>query len=305
MTSNKGQRLVIFMAVFALTTLVILYSSTSGNSSVHYSSRDITKLSLPLISRVSNLKKWGMENGYHSVSANKSLNLHCQTCALVSSSSHLLNSSLGPEIDGSECIIRMNDAPTTGFQKDVGNRTTVRVVAHSSIYRVLNRPQEFLNKSPDATLIFWGPPNKMMKEKKGTIYRIIQRVSQAFPNLTALIVSPAKMHHFDELFHRETGRDRQKSHSWLSTGWFTMVIAVEICDKIMVYGMVPPSYCSQKPRPKKMPYHYYEPKGPDECTTYIQNEKGRRGNHHRFITEKYVFARWAKLYNITFFQPHW
>lgn len=36
---------------------------------------------------------------------------------------------------------------------------------------------------------------------------------------------------------------REKSRSWLSTGWFTMVIAVELCDAVHVYGMVPPSYC--------------------------------------------------------------
>ena len=36
---------------------------------------------------------------------------------------------------------------------------------------------------------------------------------------------------------------REKSHSWLSTGFFTMVIAVELCDHVHVYGMVPPDYC--------------------------------------------------------------
>ncbi|KAL8174489.1 UNVERIFIED_CONTAM: Alpha-N-acetylgalactosaminide alpha-2,6-sialyltransferase 6 [Gekko kuhli] len=85
-----------------------------------------------------------------------------------------------------------------------------------------------------------------------------------------------------------------------------MVIAVELCDRVHVYGMVPPNYCTRKnPLPRKMPYHYYEPKGPDECFTYIHNERSRRGNHHRFITEKRVFANWATLYNITFSHPDW
>ncbi|XP_060056780.1 alpha-N-acetylgalactosaminide alpha-2,6-sialyltransferase 6 [Erinaceus europaeus] len=98
---------------------------------------------------------------------------------------------------------------------------------------------------------------------------------------------------------------REKSHSWLSTGWFTMVIAVELCDHVHVYGMVPPDYCSHRPRLQRMPYHYYEPKGPDECVTYIQNEHSRKGNHHRFITEKKVFSSWAQLYGITFSHPSW
>lgn len=36
---------------------------------------------------------------------------------------------------------------------------------------------------------------------------------------------------------------RKISNTWLSTGWFTMTIALELCDRINVYGMVPPDFC--------------------------------------------------------------
>jgi len=36
---------------------------------------------------------------------------------------------------------------------------------------------------------------------------------------------------------------RRISNSWLSTGWFTMTIALELCDRIDVYGMVAPDFC--------------------------------------------------------------
>lgn len=36
---------------------------------------------------------------------------------------------------------------------------------------------------------------------------------------------------------------RKISNTWLSTGWFTMTIALELCDRIDVYGMVPPDFC--------------------------------------------------------------
>ncbi|XP_038020925.2 alpha-N-acetylgalactosaminide alpha-2,6-sialyltransferase 6 isoform X1 [Anas platyrhynchos] len=257
--------------------------------------------------RPPDLRRWGVSSGYLPVSGNKSLSAHCHQCVIVTSSSHLLGTRLGSEIDQAECAIRMNDAPTTGYEVDVGNKTTFRVVAHSSVYRVLKRPQEFVNKTPETVLIFWGPPAKMQK----SLLKIIQRVGASFPNMTAYVVSPRRMRQLDELFRGETGKDREKSRSWLSTGWFTMVIAVELCDTIHVYGMVPPNYCSplsarsRRPQPRRMAYHYYEPKGPDECTTYIHNERSRRGNHHRFITEKRVFASWAGLYNITFSHPAW
>ncbi|XP_029855267.1 alpha-N-acetylgalactosaminide alpha-2,6-sialyltransferase 6 isoform X2 [Aquila chrysaetos chrysaetos] len=251
--------------------------------------------------RPPDLKKWGVKSGYLPVCGNKTLTARCHQCVIVTSSSHLLGTHLGTAIDGAECTIRMNDAPTTGYEVDVGNKTSFRVVAHSSLYRVLKRPQEFVNKTPETIFIFWGPPAKMQK----SLLKIIQRVSASFPNMTAYVVSPGRMKQFDDLFRGETGKDREKSRSWLSTGWFTMVIAVELCDAVHVYGMVPPNYCGRRPPPRRLPYHYYEPKGPDECTTYIHNERSRKGNHHRFITEKRVFASWAGLYNITFSHPTW
>ncbi|XP_030063825.1 alpha-N-acetylgalactosaminide alpha-2,6-sialyltransferase 6 isoform X2 [Microcaecilia unicolor] len=251
MSSGLSRRAVVVASLFSLITLLIVYSSSN-----------ITQHS-------PNLKKWGMRNGYLPVAGNKSINSQCQTCAVVTSSSHLLGTRLGSEIDHSACTIRMNDAPTSGYEVDIGSKTTFRVVAHSSVYRVLRRPQEFLTKTTNTTVIFWGPPEKMQRNHKGNLLGLIQRASSTFPNISAFIISPSKMKSFDVLFRRETGKD------------------------------------SSRHAPHKRAYHYYEPKGPDECTTYIQNERSRRGNHHRFITEKLVFARWATLYNITFSHPQW
>ncbi|KAK2499760.1 hypothetical protein MC885_021532 [Smutsia gigantea] len=260
MSSNKEQRSAVFVILFALITILILYSSNSASEVFHHGSlRGRNR-------RPANLKKWGITHGYVPILGNK--------CVIVTSSSHLLGTKLGPEIERAECTIRMNDAPTTGYSADVGNKTTFRVVAHSSVFRVLRRPQEFVNRTPETIFIFWGPPNKMQKPQ-GSLVRVIQRAGLVFPNMEAYAVSPGRMRQFDDLFRGETGKDREKSHSWLSTGWFTMVIAVELCDHVHVYGMVPPDYCS------------------------------RKGNHHRFITEKRVFSSWAQLYGITFSHPSW
>ncbi|XP_034565988.1 alpha-N-acetylgalactosaminide alpha-2,6-sialyltransferase 6 [Notolabrus celidotus] len=303
--TGKGQqshRMVILAAIFVLMTLLILYGSNNVGDDVYAPFHVATNHAL----MTTDLKKWAGREGYVPVSGNKNMSLRCHNCALVTSSSHVLGSGSGEEIDRTECVIRMNDAPTMGYESDVGNHTTLRVVAHSSVFRVVRRPTEFLQRTDsNPVIIFWGPPSKIGKDAKGTLYRLIQRVSMTYSNLSCFSVTPNKMRRFDNLFHRETGRDRQMSHSWLSTGWFTMVIAIEICDNIKVYGMVPPNHCLKKPGSKKMPYHYYKPRGPDECLTYLQNESGRRGNHHRFITEKQVFARWAKQYNITFTRPKW
>lgn len=297
---NMAERFLIAMVIFILATLLIIYNSSSGNDSISYRGQFVYSV---LSHAPSNLTKWVTKDGYIPVTGNKTLKLRCGLCALITSSSHLLGSEIGSEIDETECTIRMNNAPTMGYERDIGNKTTLRVIAHSSVYKVMKKPQEFLNRSQDTVFVFWGPPKKMQNRRGGT-FRLIQRVGSAFPNLSSYIVSPKRMQQFDDLFHRETGQDRKKSHTWLSTGWFTMVIAIELCNSVHVYGMVPPTHCS-KPQHKRMPYHYYEPKGPDECSTFLGNEKVKKGSHHRFITEKDVFAHWAKLYNIVFSHPSW
>ncbi|XP_053105790.1 alpha-N-acetylgalactosaminide alpha-2,6-sialyltransferase 5 isoform X2 [Hemicordylus capensis] len=242
--------------------------------------------------------------GYISVLDHKPLKMHCTSCALVTSSGHLLRSQQSDKIDQTECVIRMNDAPTRGFGKDVGNKTSLRVIAHSSIQRILRNRNELLNTSQGTVFIFWGPSSYMRRDGKGLVYNNLQLMNQILPQLKVYMISRHKMLQFDELFKRETGKDRKISNTWLSTGWFTMSIALELCDRIDVYGMVPPDFC-RDPNHPSVPYHYYEPLGPDECTMYISHERGRKGSHHRFITEKRVFENWARTFNIHFFQPDW
>ena len=57
------------------------------------------------------------------------LDLKCNTCALVSSSGMLLGSNAGSQIDSADCVFRLNSAPTLGYERDVGSKTTVRVVS--------------------------------------------------------------------------------------------------------------------------------------------------------------------------------
>lgn len=136
------------------------------------------------------------------------LRMHCRTCALVTSSGQLSGRKRGEEIDRSECVIRMNDAPSVGYQQDVGRRTSLRVVAHSSLQRVMRSRQELLNASQDTVFIFWGPSSCMRKDGKGHVYNSLRLLNQLLPKLQIYIISWMKMTKFDELFKEETGIDR-------------------------------------------------------------------------------------------------
>ncbi|KAJ0032378.1 hypothetical protein NQD34_002459 [Periophthalmus magnuspinnatus] len=241
--------------------------------------------------------------GYTAIMDRKPLEMHCKTCALVTSSGQLVGRNMGEEIDQSECVIRMNDAPSLGHQRDVGRRTSLRVIAHSSLQRVLRNRQQLFNSSQNTVFIFWGPSHLMRRDGKGHVYNHLRLLKQVMPTLKIYMISRIQMLKFDELFKKETGIDRKKSNLWLSTGWFTMVTALELCDRISVFGMVPPDYCKSSLR-RSVPYHYYEPLGPEECSMYLSHERSRRWSHH-FITEKRVFSNWAQNLNIDFHQPQW
>ncbi|XP_053726131.1 alpha-N-acetylgalactosaminide alpha-2,6-sialyltransferase 5b [Synchiropus splendidus] len=288
-----------------VTSLMLVYSNSSSEKS---SPPPSTSTSHHPVSRASATKKPQPKlptlEGYTGVMDRRSLKMHCRTCALVTSSGHLTGSRRGEDIDRSECVIRMNDAPSRGYQQDVGQRTSLRIIAHSSLQRVLRRQQELLNTSQDTVFIFWGPSSSMRRDGKGHVYNSLKLLKQLLPTLQIYIISRFKMLALDELFTKETGIDRRQSNSWLSTGWFTMAVALELCDRINVFGMVPPDFC-RSPLHPSVPYHYYEPFGPAECSMYLTHERSRRGSHHRFITEKIVFANWAQTLNIHFYQPDW
>ncbi|XP_010792490.1 neurobeachin-like [Notothenia coriiceps] len=53
--------------------------------------------------------------------------LDCKTCIIVGNGGILANKSLGQRIDEFDVVVRLNEAPVKGFEKDVGSKTTMRI----------------------------------------------------------------------------------------------------------------------------------------------------------------------------------
>uniref|UniRef100_UPI00398F253E alpha-N-acetylgalactosaminide alpha-2,6-sialyltransferase 3-like n=1 Tax=Pristiophorus japonicus TaxID=55135 RepID=UPI00398F253E len=243
--------------------------------------------------------------GYVSLPEQQPLTLTCQQCSIISSSGQMLGQSLGAQIDQSECVWRMNNAPTEGYERDVGSRTTVRVVSHTSTPLLL-RPGALTSDLNSSVYIFWGPQRNMRRDGKGLVYNMLRSVRNHFPAARLYTLTEEQMRYCDVAFKRETGKDRVLSGSYLSTGWFTFILAMEACSTIHVYGMIARGghgYWGTEGH-RNVPYHYYEPSGQEECAEYYMHENARYGGH-RFITEKTVFAKWAREQKIRFFNPSW
>ncbi|XP_008304044.1 alpha-N-acetyl-neuraminyl-2,3-beta-galactosyl-1,3-N-acetyl-galactosaminide alpha-2,6-sialyltransferase isoform X1 [Stegastes partitus] len=231
------------------------------------------------------------------------LNKHCNQCALVSSSGQMLGAGVGEEIDKTACVIRMNNAPTRGFETDVGSRTSVRVVSHTSAPLLVRNERYYFQQSANTTYIFWGPEKNMRQDGKGRIYNLLLKMATKYPNAKIYAVTKDRVQYCDNVFQNETGKNRMKTGAFLSTGFFTMILALDMCDTIQVYGMIDDNYCSRANH-SVVPYHYYERNRINECRMYKVHEHTKRGGH-RFITEKAIYAKWATRHKIEFKNPSW
>ncbi|KAK9532384.1 hypothetical protein VZT92_009767 [Zoarces viviparus] len=231
------------------------------------------------------------------------LYMHCSQCALVSSSGQMFGAGVGEEIDKVGCVIRMNNAPTQGYEKDVGNRTSVRVVSHTSVPLLVKNESYYFQQSADTTYVFWGPERNMRQDGKGHIFNTLLKIAERYPKVRIYAVTTEKIQYCDGVFQNETGKNRMKTGAFLSTGFFAMILAIDICDSIHVYGMIDDNYCSRANH-SVVPYHYYERNRIDECKMYRFHEHTKRGGH-RFITEKAIYAKWATRYKMEFKHPSW
>lgn len=124
----------------------------------------------------------------------------------MSSSGQMLGQATGALIDRSPCIWRMNNAPTRGFERDVGRRTTLRVVSHTSVPLLLQRPQHFFGQNNDTVYVVWGPLRNMRSDGKGVVYNMLRQAADSYPHIYA--TTDDRMNYCDMVFKKETGKDR-------------------------------------------------------------------------------------------------
>ena len=136
---------------------------------------------------------------------------HCKQCALVTSSGHLSGKGAGKEIDNSECVIRMNAAPTLKYEKDVGSRTTFRVVGHRNFPRMFDTEDErklyFVNTTTksEALVVLWLYSVNVNRNLELILAR---KFAQKYKNITFYLTKQEIMNRNVELFYQELGMSK-------------------------------------------------------------------------------------------------
>ncbi|XP_019614736.1 PREDICTED: alpha-N-acetyl-neuraminyl-2,3-beta-galactosyl-1,3-N-acetyl-galactosaminide alpha-2,6-sialyltransferase-like [Branchiostoma belcheri] len=227
--------------------------------------------------------------------------LTCNTCALVSNSGQLLGGSRGSDIDAADCVFRLNAAPTAGFERDVGERTTARVVSHKSLTSLYLNSTSVLGGSSEPPEVFVHGPQYAFGNARTA--KLLRNLGEKFGRVEFYRFTQTAEARADEEFERQTQKPRSKSGVELSTGWYALTLMMDTCQHIQVYGMIPHNYCRLYPD-SQVPYQYWSPGGVGECAMYEYHEDpGSQGQ--RLITERRIFRAWADKHNITFNQPAW
>ncbi|KAJ0055399.1 hypothetical protein NL108_016889 [Boleophthalmus pectinirostris] len=146
---------------------------------------------------------------------------HCRTCAVVGNSVNLKRSHYGKLIDQHESVFRINLGMTNGFEKDVGTKTTHRVIYPESMGARLDNTTHlvfFPFKLKDLNwLAYWVTP--------GTV-----RVNNPIKRKDlVLMANPAFMRYIHLSWLQGKGQ-------YSSTGFMTVILALHICDEVSVFG---------------------------------------------------------------------
>ncbi|KAM9387877.1 CMP-N-acetylneuraminate-beta-galactosamide-alpha-2,3-sialyltransferase 1 [Phaethornis superciliosus] len=150
----------------------------------------------------------------------------CRRCAVVGNSGNLLQSQYGQDIDSHDFVLRMNRAPTTGYESDVGSKTT-----HQFVY-----PESYKELAENVSMI-------LIPFKTLDLRWVVTALTTGTINFTyvpvprkikvkkekVLVYNPAFMKYVYENWLQNHGR-------YPSTGFLSLIFALHVCDEVNVYG---------------------------------------------------------------------
>lgn len=220
--------------------------------------------------------------------------LACKRCVIIGNGFTLKNSSLGEKINNYDVVIRINDAPVRGYEKDVGNKTTLRFFYPESAGlkpKYENNPNTLLVflpfKQVDARWLsailynekrtskgFWKPPPLVWEANPSNI-RILNPyyIHQA---ATKLLKIPLKV----------PPKSLQKPvHP--TSGFLAITVALNYCDEVHVAGFGYPI------TQRDTPIHYY-----DKTTMKAMTNSEHNITHEQLFLKKLVDAGAIKYLTI-------
>ncbi|KAI5628359.1 ST3 beta-galactoside alpha-2,3-sialyltransferase 3b isoform X2, partial [Silurus asotus] len=183
--------------------------------------------------------------------------LSCKRCIIVGNGGILFNKSLGSKIDEYDVVVRLNEAPVRGYEKDVGTKTTMRITYPEG---AIQKP-DLYEKSSLFVFSAFKPPD--LKWLKHIVFKEKVRGTDGFWKSVARVVprNAAEVRILNPYFIQEAafqfiGLPHNNGHMGRGNiptlGTVAITMALHNCDEVAVAGF---GYDLNNPH---SPLHYYE-----------------------------------------------
>ncbi|KAL1140594.1 hypothetical protein AAG570_000524 [Ranatra chinensis] len=189
-------------------------------------------------------------------------NEHYNNCAIVSNAGALNGSNLGNFIDQHDLVLRFNHAPTQGFEKDVGSKTTIRIL-NSQV--VSKKEFKFLKSKlySNIKLLAWDPCNytstldKWRDKPDFDIFTPYIKHRMAKPNTNFHILDPRVLWTLWDFLQSHTPVRIRRNPP--SSGFLGLSLLLPHCRKVHMFEYIP----SVRLTPR---CHYFDNEVDTSCT---------------------------------------